>query len=153
MKELTRPKKGRVVFGVCQGIAEYFEIDPIIVRIVFIIITIWGGVGIVLYIIGIFLIPDEKKDNIKKEAEDIKKDKAKIKEKAKNTISSVAEEIRFKDKDQYSGSVIFGLIVLVLGLMILFGNIFPWFSWNKFWPLILVVAGLLIISGGRKGDR
>ncbi|AKM82518.1 TPA: PspC domain-containing protein [Candidatus Berkelbacteria bacterium] len=157
-KELVRPKKGRVLFGVAQGLGEYFEIDPVIVRIIFIILTIWGGIGVILYILGIFLIPDENGDEIEKEAKDLKKDKEKIKDKFQANTRSVAEEVKYKsnnyanqyDHEKKSGSIIFGLIVLVFGLMLLFNNIFPWFSWGRFWPLILITIGLIIISSGRK---
>ena len=44
--------------GVCGGIAEYFDIDPTLVRLVWVIITFMGGAGILAYIIAAIIIPD-----------------------------------------------------------------------------------------------
>lgn len=44
--------------GVCGGIAEYFDIDPTLVRLVWVIITLMGGAGILAYIIAAIVIPD-----------------------------------------------------------------------------------------------
>ncbi len=63
-KRLYRSVYNRVLAGVCGGLADYFDIDPIIVRLIFIIITIMGGgTGIILYLIGIFIIPKETELN------------------------------------------------------------------------------------------
>ena len=44
--------------GVCGGIAEYFDIDPTLVRLVWVIITLMGGAEILAYIIAAIIIPD-----------------------------------------------------------------------------------------------
>ena len=46
--------------GVCGGIAEYFDIDPVIVRIIFLLTTMFTGVGLVAYIILCFSISKEE---------------------------------------------------------------------------------------------
>jgi len=58
-KKLYRSRKDRVLFGVCGGIAEYFNIDPTIVRLVWVIMTLIYGVGILLYIILTLIVPKE----------------------------------------------------------------------------------------------
>lgn len=58
-KKLYRSRKDRVLFGVCGGIAEYFNIDPTIVRIAWVILTLIYGVGILLYIILALIVPKE----------------------------------------------------------------------------------------------
>lgn len=49
----------RMLGGVCAGLAKYFEIDPTIMRLVFVIIVLFGGSGILLYIILWILMPPE----------------------------------------------------------------------------------------------
>jgi phage shock protein C len=144
-KKLVRPKHGRVLFGVAQGLGEYFDIDPVIIRILFVIFTISGGAGILLYIIGILLIPDEMKDTIREEVEEIKKNHH-----ANNNESVEEKTSSAKISKQRDSSIIFGLIVLFVGLMFLFSNFLPWLSWGKFWPVILIFFGLLIIADARK---
>ncbi len=58
-KKLTRSQTNRKISGVCGGIAEYFNVDPTIIRIAFVIATIIGiGTPILIYIILIFIMPD-----------------------------------------------------------------------------------------------
>ena len=57
-KKLYKSSVTRMLCGVCGGIAEYFNIDPTLVRLVWVIITLMGGAGILAYIIAAIIIPD-----------------------------------------------------------------------------------------------
>lgn len=57
-RQLVRPNEGRVLAGVCAGIARYFGIDPLIVRIALVLFGLFVGSGILAYLIGWALIPD-----------------------------------------------------------------------------------------------
>jgi phage shock protein PspC (stress-responsive transcriptional regulator) len=59
---LRRPFEDRMLAGVAAGLARYFGVDPTIVRIAFVILTVAGGAGIPLYLAGLLLIPDEDSD-------------------------------------------------------------------------------------------
>ncbi len=56
---LRRPFEGRMLAGVAAGLARYFGVDEMIVRIAFVVLTVVGGAGIPLYLAGLLLIPDE----------------------------------------------------------------------------------------------
>ena len=58
-KRLYRSINDRQIAGVCGGVAEYFEVDPTIVRLVFVALALVGGPGILLYIIMAIVIPEE----------------------------------------------------------------------------------------------
>ncbi len=55
---LRRPYQGRMLAGVAAGLARYFGVDEMIVRIAFVVLTV-GGAGIPLYLAGLLLIPEE----------------------------------------------------------------------------------------------
>ena len=58
-KRLVRSQNDRMFCGVAAGLAEYFEIDPAIVRLIFVLSVLFGhGSGILLYIILCFLMPE-----------------------------------------------------------------------------------------------
>jgi phage shock protein C len=57
---LRRVKDGRVIAGVCGGLGRYLGIDPILLRIAFVVLAIAGGGGLLLYIVSWVLIPEEK---------------------------------------------------------------------------------------------
>ena len=61
-KRLYRPRDGRVVAGVCAGLATYFGVDPTLVRLAFALLTIFGGVGVLLYLCAWIVIPEEGGD-------------------------------------------------------------------------------------------
>ena len=61
MRRIYRVEEDKVVDGVCGGIAEYFDIDPVIVRIVFLLSTLFTGVGLVAYIICALVFPKKSK--------------------------------------------------------------------------------------------
>jgi phage shock protein PspC (stress-responsive transcriptional regulator) len=58
-QQLDRPTDDRMIAGVASGIARYLNVDVTIVRIVFAVLAIVGGVGIPLYLAGWLLIPEE----------------------------------------------------------------------------------------------
>lgn len=57
MKKLYRADEGKMIAGVCAGIGEYFNIDPTVVRLGFIIFACMGGSGILAYILASVIIP------------------------------------------------------------------------------------------------
>lgn len=59
VKRLYRSRSNRVIAGVCGGLADYFNIDVTIVRIIFVVLGLmWGG-GILLYLALIIIVPNE----------------------------------------------------------------------------------------------
>jgi len=84
-KKLYRSKKDRMIAGVCGGIAEYFDVDPTLIRLLTVIFVLLGGAGVICYIIAWIIIPknpgqvyddkfdkrEESKEKIKKEAEEV----------------------------------------------------------------------------------
>lgn len=60
MKKLYRPTNGRMLCGVAAGFAVYFGLDPTLVRVIFAIIGLMGGSGLLIYIACALLMPDEK---------------------------------------------------------------------------------------------
>ena len=63
MKRLYRSETDRKIMGVCGGLGEYFDVDPVIFRIIFAIFLLVGGCGLLIYLIMAFCMP--KKSAIK----------------------------------------------------------------------------------------
>jgi phage shock protein PspC (stress-responsive transcriptional regulator) len=60
IKKLRRPKKGRVIAGVAQGMANYFDIDVVLVRLIWVFLLLPGGIpGIIPYLICWLVIPSK----------------------------------------------------------------------------------------------
>lgn len=61
-KRLARSTKCRMVAGVAGGIAEYLHVDPNLVRLGFAVLTVFGGLGILLYLAAWVILPEESED-------------------------------------------------------------------------------------------
>jgi phage shock protein PspC (stress-responsive transcriptional regulator) len=62
-RRLERSRSDRKVAGVAGGLARYFDLDPVIYRVAFIVLTLLGGSGLLLYVAAVFVIPDEGKED------------------------------------------------------------------------------------------
>lgn len=58
-KKLYRSKTDRKLFGVCGGVANFFSIDPTIVRVIWAVLCLFAFIGVVIYIVCALLIPEE----------------------------------------------------------------------------------------------
>ncbi len=56
---LYRSRDERVIFGVCGGVADWLDIDPSLVRIAFVLLTVSAGIGLVLYVVMALVVPEE----------------------------------------------------------------------------------------------
>ena len=58
-RKLMRSRTNRKIAGVCAGFAEYFDLDVTVVRVVWLIVALFGGGGILAYIIAWIVMPEE----------------------------------------------------------------------------------------------
>jgi len=150
-KKLYRSKKDCVIGGVCGGIAEYFDIDPTLVRLLAILIFFFGGSGIIAYIIGWIIIPQNPNGNTEDNSENKEEIKRKIKketDKANKKVEENLPEEGPKVKSEKNRNIILGVILIIAGLVFMGSTFFPWIAWiawGTFWPVIIIVVGLLIV--------
>jgi phage shock protein C len=91
-KQLYRSQKQRMVAGVCGGIAEYLNVDPTVVRLVFVVVTLFAGSGFLVYLLLWLVVPNE--NSLGKSTDYIHQNVNEMKEVAKK----VSEEIKGKHK-------------------------------------------------------
>lgn len=161
-QKLYRSRDDRVLFGVAGGLGKYFNIDSTIIRIILVILAIWGGIGVLFYLIAALVIPEEPiartaankvKDVVETSEKRDKKDKAEKGEVKKEVISQDYREENRTGGSSYSdfrGEKIAGIIVLGLGLLFLLEQFIPNFSFGRLWPLILIFIGLMILAGAAR---
>ena len=60
MKRLYRSKKERILGGVCAGLGEHLDVDPTVIRLIWVVVTVLSfGTGIIVYILAWIIIPEE----------------------------------------------------------------------------------------------
>lgn len=130
-KRLTKSSNDKVVDGVCGGIAEYFEVDSTIIRILWALAIFLGGTGVVAYIVCMIVIPDEDKFK-----EDV------------STDISVDGEASEKEKniDPDKNKNLLGLGLIVIGIYFLINRFLPWMRLDRIWPVILIAVGVYFLS-------
>jgi len=136
-KKLYRSRKFRVLGGVAGGLAEYFGLDPILMRVIFVLFTLINGIGVLLYIIFWIIIPEEPFEV----AYNIDKDTPK--DTADENIDS--QKTAIEHKRNGSGRVILGVILIIIGLLFLAERFIPAFCFEDIIPLTLVIIGIFLI--------
>jgi phage shock protein C len=119
---LRRSVDDRVIGGVGAGLARYFGIDAAIVRILFVVLAVFGGSGLLAYIIAWIAIPEEKPGD------------------AVGPASTSANA---------QGSVIIGALLVAAGVFLLLDQLVPGFR-QILGPLLLIAVGLAILFGLRR---
>lgn len=114
---LRRSRDDRVIGGVCAGLGRYLGIDPVLLRIAFVVLAIAGGGGIILYVVGWILIPEERPG-----------------EALGSTPPSSAETLR----------LVAGGALIAIGVLLLLDLSLPAIG-KYLWPLALITVGIAVI--------
>lgn len=148
-KRLYRLPRNKMIGGVCTGLGEYFSIDPVLVRIVFIILAFQQGIGILAYIILWIVVPVHPEAAVTSagtaagpaDAGEAAADTGQLRTQA--ATESAGEQSGGR------GTLIGGSVLIIIGLLFLFDNFFPGISFADFWPLLLIAAGTGMLWNSR----
>ncbi|MCX7876722.1 MAG: PspC domain-containing protein [Melioribacteraceae bacterium] len=142
-KKLYRSRKEKIIGGVAGGLGDYFNIDPVIVRVLFVVLSILHGSGILVYFILWIVIPEEPFEI----AYGIKDDTQQNDNENKNINDNLPlAEI----KKNNTPTLITGGILIFIGIIFLLNNIIPSFNLSDLFPYILILVGILLISNSFK---
>lgn len=141
---LYRSRTDKVFGGVAGGIARSLNADPAIVRLIFALLVIFGGGGILLYLILWIAIPEEPFEYFQeaKPAGDESTEK-----------TSAPYEAPVYPSRRNNGALIAGLILIGFGAIFLLDRILPGIRFRDFWPVLIVIAGLALIFSSFAGTK
>jgi phage shock protein C len=146
--KLFRSSKDCMIGGVCGGIAEYFDVDSTLVRLLAVLVVLLGGAGVIAYLIAWIVIPKNPEQESDEKFEKREKIKEKIKKGAENVIEEVKEHFESKESNHHTERnrrIWGGIIVIIIGVIFLSGSLFPWVVWSNLWPLIVIALGIIIM--------
>lgn len=132
---LMRSEKERLLSGVCGGLAIYLGVDPVLVRLAFLLLLPAGGIGLPLYLALMIMMPSEVTVG-RPQGEIIEKNLENLGE----TMNDSVERLR----QHPNGPTITAILLILLGVYFLAGNL-GWFSLSFFWPFILILLGIALI--------
>jgi len=134
--------------GVCGGLAEYFLIDPVIIRVLFVVITLGAGVGILGYIILWIVVP-ESPIVIRSSSSPFSEGQTQTSQVYQEVHeSNQKNENAYEEKQQshsHKGRVFISALLILIGVLWFINNIIPGVNFGHLWPLILVAIGILIL--------
>jgi len=152
MKQLLRSKKNSKIGGVCGGLGEYFEIDPTVVRLLFIFLALVSGSGLLIYILLWIFIPSEEREytesaqTVYREAEE-----------GEARVHDISEAPENNRRFTSPTGLFLGIALIAVGALFLLRNLgFEWFYWLKlrtFWPLLLIGLGAALLLRKKGKER
>ncbi len=139
--KLLRSQQDRILGGVCAGLGKYLSIDTVLVRLFFIVFTMVGGIGPLLYIILWIVVPSEEQVT-GAGSQPYTIDGEVIKERAENFRDEVVNAV---NKSGSKTGLYVGIGLVLFGIYIFIKNLnLPWLAWLN---SNVILAGLIIIAG------
>jgi phage shock protein PspC (stress-responsive transcriptional regulator) len=151
---VLRRGSDRIIAGVCSGIAEYFNLDVTLVRVVFVILALAPpGVGIILYLVLWFLMEPvgqsgapsrTPRDRFRMMADEMRRE---LRHGCPGPSTPSRGRWGGPGYRGRPGGLWFGIILIALGAYLLLANLgyLSGFRWDLFWPVILIAIGLLVL--------
>jgi phage shock protein PspC (stress-responsive transcriptional regulator) len=142
-ERLYRSKEDAMIGGVAAGLADYFEVDVTLIRLIWLLLVFVGGAGVLTYIIAWIVIPEEStraRPPIPG-AED-----------EEGVIPQTTEELPDSERVQQRRRTA-GVILVVIGLIFLLNETLTFFPdiLRRSWPLALVLAGAYLVFDAARG--
>lgn len=141
-KKLYRSRKDKMIGGVAGGLAEYFDIDPTLIRIIFVVTLFVGGGGFLAYIILWIVIPEEP-------FVFVTPDTSSAQTSGSQTTNPPPAPGEYYETRHQKKRNIGGAILIVIGVLFLMDNLMPRFHFGDFWPLILIAIGIGLLLKSR----
>ena len=121
IKRLERPADDRMIAGVAAGLGRYFDLTPTVFRLAFVVLTLLGGAGILIYVAAVLVMPKEGED------------------------ASIVERA-LAERRQHPGRLV-GLGLLALAILVVLSQASTWPSAGAAWFIAVVGLVVLLVSG------
>jgi phage shock protein C len=158
-KKLYRDDQHKMIGGVCAGLAEYFDMDVTVVRLLFAFTVIIMGVGLLPYIIMWIVLPKKGYDfvnynNPNKGYNFVNYNEPKV----DYTVPPIPPEMptgsfgNVTTRRKSNGGLIVGVVLILLGALFLLNeyDLIPDWDFDRLWPLAIVGVGIALIIAGQQ---
>ena len=121
--KLSRSRTNRMICGVCGGLGEYLQIDPVIIRIVFVLMALGHGAGVLVYLILCLIVPEAEV----------------------TTVGMPASQ----GVSPAQAKTTAGMLLLIAGIVFLGQNLnilaLRWLNGDVLWPMLLIGGGIVLL--------
>lgn len=155
-QRLTRDTQHAVVAGVAAGLGEYFGVDPVLARLVFVLLAFMSGVGVIGYLVCWVIMP--RKDEPAGAPAGAPTPAGRVAAEVQEAGERIAEGLRSAGRGEKRSRVVAGAILIGLGMVFLTDQMWwwRWPSWlrpGNVWPVIVMIIGASIIWQAARGTR
>jgi len=151
-KKLYRSRNDRMLAGVAGGLADYFGIDSVLMRVIFVLVFFLGGSGLLAYIILWIVVPEEQLVFNMSDAQspttsadpsgNLNTDQS-----STNYFENYQKNLSQKSNNR---SLLGGIVLIAIGMLFLADNFIPNIHFGDFWPLILIAIGVGLLLNSKK---
>ena len=134
-KKLQRDTRNKVIGGVCSGLANYFDIDVSLIRVLFVVMFLCASAGFWLYILLWLVMPAGQGGQTNYY----------VSPDGTTEVSSEGTTDLVKTPIQNKGGLIAGLVLIGIGAVGLLNRFVPELDWSTAWPFLLIALGLFLI--------
>jgi phage shock protein PspC (stress-responsive transcriptional regulator) len=136
--KLYRSLTDRMIGGVCGGLGVFLHIDPVFIRLLFVLLLFGSDFGFILYLLLWILIPEEGKEYGFKD------------ESFSSKIKSMGEDVQNAVTEPHpQAGLILGIGLIVIGGLLFIDrldlNWLHWFNFDILWPVLLIVGGIVLL--------
>jgi phage shock protein PspC (stress-responsive transcriptional regulator) len=136
-----------MLFGVAGGMAEWMDLDPAIVRLVWALLILAGGVGLLLYIIAAIVIPEAPSDLTPASGLGATTEGSASAPASEPTRREARRARRAARRGSGNPGMVFGLILVIVGAWFLLRQYLPSLDLGWVMPGALIVIGLVLVVG------
>ena len=139
-KRFYKSATDSMLTGVAGGIAEYFDVDPTLIRVAWVLAGLAsGGLALIVYVILAIVMPKQSFDSPAVAESDT----------SEPGDSAIGEASRTDTIDRTRRLAMFGIVLIVIGILLLLSNLglLHWWRWDIFWPVLLIAVGVALLAG------
>jgi phage shock protein C len=123
IRKVRRSRQDRVFGGVCGGLGQYLNVDPVLLRIAAVALALSGGLGLLAYIIAWIVIPEE---------------------------TGTEPLVAARPENRHGIALVVGAALIALGALMLVREWIPWMGAAFFWPVVVVAVGIAVLMSAKR---
>ena len=146
-KRLYRSRDNRVIAGVCGGLADYFGLDPTLVRVGMAALVVFDGMGLVAYIAMALIVPKESM-RVASPTQVVEANIEELADTAEAFGERMEQALTSTTRPSHAPRAVLGAAIVVLGAFLLLRNfnLLWWIDPRWLWPGVLIMGGLAVIT-------
>jgi phage shock protein C len=146
-RRLSRSTSNKVVGGVCGGVGQYLGVDPILVRLLFVLLFVAEGAGLLIYLVLWLIMPRDDQEVAAGVEANVRAGAGEMAGAARAAGEGLKGAVRSGNSE---GAVTVGIGLMILGLFFLLRNLdfvaLRWLDAGLLWPIFFIVAGVLLLG-------